>query len=60
MLLAQSVTTAQTGDGEKQNQSAGRPRGRQSEPAQIVAGEVNPHRADDIVQAGLFGVIDYK
>jgi hypothetical protein len=60
MPLAQAATTAQTGGGEKQNQSAGCPRGRQSEPAQIVAGEVNPYRADDIVQAGLFGEIVFK
>jgi hypothetical protein len=60
MPLAQAATTAQTGDDEKQNQSAGSPGCRQSEPAQIVAGEVNPHRADDIVQAGLFGEIDFK
>jgi hypothetical protein len=59
MPLAQAGTTAQTVDGEKQNQSAGSPGCRQKEPAQIVAGEVNPHRADDMVQTGLFGEIDF-
>jgi hypothetical protein len=60
MPLAQAATTARARDGAKQNQYAGRPRGRQSEPAQIVACEVNPHRADDIVQAGPFGEIVFK
>ena len=60
MPLAQAATIARTVDGEKQNQSAGRPRGRHNDPAQIVAGEVNPYRADDIVQAGLFGELVFK
>jgi hypothetical protein len=59
MPLAQAATSAQTGDGEKRNQFAGSPGCRQKKPAQIVAGEVNPHRADDMVQAGLFGEIDF-
>ena len=60
MPRAQASTIAQTVDGEKQNQSAGRPCGRHSEPVQIVAGEVNPYRADDIVHAGLFGELVFK
>jgi hypothetical protein len=60
MPLAQAATTAQTGDDEKQNQFAGSAACRQNEAAQKVAGEVTPYRADDIVQAGLFGEIDFK
>jgi len=55
-----AATTAQTGGGEKQSQYAGRSGGRQSERAQMFAGEVNLSRADDILQAGLFGEIDFK
>jgi len=55
-----AATTAQTGGGEKQSQYAGRSGGRQSEPAHVFTGEVNLSRADDIVQAGLFGEIDFK